>query len=146
MNYKLYRRKKKLKGKVKYSDKVPYEFNPSYHKSDEIIDISKLSLYNSWMTDNILSKKYVRRYKKLLKMVYLLFNDEIPSDSGTPAVLGEVDKIRATLNDKYMKYLSMEKVKLYLKELDYIENELKTRYLEKIIFKSPMLDERNFRR
>lgn len=144
MGYKIYRRKKRLKAKVTYSKHEPYVFNPSYHKSDEIVDISKLSLYNTKMTDNILSKKYVRKYKKLLKMVYLLLNGEIPSDSGTPAVLGEVDKLRALLNDKYEKYLSLEKVKLYLKELDYIEKELRSNYLEKLLFRDVFPEERNF--
>ena len=144
MNYKLYRRKKRLKGKVTYAKKQPYVFNPAYRKNDNIIDISKLSIYNGDMINNILIKKYIRRYKNLLKMVYLLFNDAFPGDVGFQAVLGEIDKLKAILNDKYHKYLALEKEKLFLKELDYIESEVKKKFLEQIIYRNPFVEETNF--
>lgn len=140
MNYKIYRRKKKIKGIVKYTKDLPYVFNPSYHKSDSIIDINKLSIYNKMMINNVLVKKYVRRYKTLLKMVYLLFNDAFPGDSGYPAVLGEIDKLRGILLDKYHKYISVENEKHFLKQLDYIENETKKRFIEERIFAQPAFE------
>ena len=144
MKYKIYRRKKRLKGKVTYSKKEPYVFNPAYRKSDNIIDIDKLSLYNEDLTNNILVKKYIRRYRHLLKMVYLLFNNEIPVGDGTPAVLSEIDKLRALISDKYHKYISLEKERLFLKELDYIERELRQNYLERVIFEKQILSNQNF--
>ena len=99
MNYKIYRRKKKIIGKVKYSQNLPYVFNPSYHKNDSIIDINKLSIYNQRMINNILVKKYIRKYKNLLKMVYLLFQDAFPGDTGFPAVIGEIDKQFTNFNN-----------------------------------------------
>ena len=134
MKYKIYRRKKKISGKVKYSEKLPYIFNPSYHKNENMIDISKLSIYNDNMINNILVKKYIRKYKSLLKMVYLLFQDAFPGDTGFPAVLGEVDKLRATLIDKYNQYLRVENQKKFLKELDYIESEVKRKFIEETLF------------
>jgi len=136
MKFKIYRRKKKLTGKVHYSKKLPYIFNPAYRKNDEIIDISKLSIYNAKMIDNILSEKYKRKYKRLLKLVYLLYNDAFPGDSGYPAVLDESAKLRSLLIDKYDKYLSLNKRKKFLKELDYIESEVKLRYVERRVFES----------
>ena len=146
MSYKIYRRKKRLKGVVTYSKRPPYVFNPAYRKSDKYIDISKLSIYNSQMINSILVKKYIRKYKNLLKMVYLLFNDAFPGDVGYQAVLGEVDKLKALLNDKYHKYLALEKEKLFLKELDYIEEEVKKKFLEQIIFRNPFIEETNYMR
>lgn len=147
MSYKIYRRKKKLNGKVKYAkDKNPYVFNPSYHKNDNYIDISKLSLYNQTMINNVLVKKYIRKYKNLLKMVYLLFHDVFPGDTGYPAVLGEVDKLRATLLDKYHKYLALENEKKFLKELDYIESEVKRKFVEERLFQQSILTENNMMR
>ena len=143
MNYKIYRRKKRLKGKVKYSKDLPYVFNPSYHKNKDIIDIDKLSIYNKEMINNILIKKYIRKYKNLLKMVYLLFHDAFPGDTGYPAVLGEIDKLRGILLDKYHKYLAMENEKHFLKQLDYIESETKKKFLEDRIF-SQQLFQSNF--
>lgn len=146
MKYKIYRRKKKLKGKVKYSkDITPYVFNPSYHKNKDIIDISKLSLYNDKMINNILIKKYIRKYKNLLKMVYLLFHDAFPGDTGYPAVLGEVDKLRATLMDKYNKYLAMENQKKFLKELDYIESEVKKKFIQDRLFIDEIIEHKSMR-
>lgn len=130
MRYKIYRRKKRLKCKVHFSKNVPYVFNPAYRKNDQIIDINQLSIYNKKMINNVLIKKYIRKYKALLKMVYLLFHDAFPDDTGYPAVLGEVDKLRAILLDKYHKYLSLENEKKFLKELDYIESEIKKKYIE----------------
>jgi len=136
MKFKIYRRTKKLSGTIHYSKKAPYVFNPAYRKNDEIIDISKLSIYNGKMIDNILSQKYLRKYKNLLKLVYLLYNDAFPDDSGYPAVLDESAKLRSILIDKYDKYLSLNKKKKFLKELDYIESEVKLRYVERRVFES----------
>ena len=135
MNYKIYRRKKRLKGKVKFSKELPYNFNPAYRKRDDIIDVSKLNIYNKMMINNVLMQKYIRKYKSLLKMVYLLFNDAFPDDSGYPAVLGEVDKLRGLLLDKYHKYLEIEKEKKFLKELEYIETEIKKKYIEDKLYR-----------
>lgn len=146
MKFKIYRRKKKLTGIVSYSKKAPYIFNPSYRKNDEIIDISKLSIYNSKMIDNILSQKYVRKYKELLKLVYLLYNDAFPGDVGYPAVLDEIAKLRSKLIDKYNKYLSLSKKKKFLKELDYIESEVKMRYVERRVFESQIMGLDNLKR
>ena len=143
MNYKIYRRKKRLKGIVKYSKDEPYTFNPAYRKREDIIDVSKLTICNKDMINNILMQKYIRKYKTLLKMVYLLFNDAFPGDTGYPAVLGEVDKLRAILLDKYHKYLAMEKEKQFLKELDYIETEVKKKYIEEKLY-SQQFFENNF--
>ena len=68
-------------------------------------------------------------------MVYLLFNDAFPDDSGYPAVLGEVDKLRGLLLDKYHKYLEIEKEKKFLKELEYIETEIKKKYIEDKLYR-----------
>ena len=140
MKYKIYRRKKGLKGEVTYSNDKPYVFNPAYRRSDDIIDINKFVLYNSQMIDNVLEKKYIRRYKNLLKMVYLLFNDAFPDDSGFPVVLDESSKLRATLIDKYNKYLSLQKQKKFLKQLDYIDSEVKLKYLEQKIFENQIME------
>lgn len=140
MKYKIYRRKKKMNGKVFYSKQKPYIFNPAYRRNKNIIDINRFVLYNSKMIDNILEKKYIRRYKNLLKMVYLLFNDAFPDDTGYPAVLDESSKLRSILLDKYNQYLSLVKQKKFLKELDYIESEVKLKYLEQKIFESQMME------
>ena len=139
MAYKIYRRKKKLTAKVKYSKNLPYVFNPSYHRSKDIIDISKLSIYNEKMIDNILVQKYIRRYKTLLKMVYLLFHDAFPGDTGYPAVLGEIDKLRAIILDKYHMFLAAENEKKFLKELDYIEKEVQKKFIQERFFESEIL-------
>ena len=144
MKYKIYRRKKRLKAKVSYAKKVPYAFNPAYRKNDKMIDVDKLCVYNDQMINNILIKKYTRRYKNLLKMVYLLFNDAFPGDVGFQAVLGEIDKLRALINDKYHKYLILEKEKLFLKELDYIESEVQKKFLEQLIFNEDLSLANNF--
>lgn len=146
MNYKIYRRKKKMIGKVKYSSDLPYVFNPSYHKSDSIIDINKLSIYNKNMINNILVKKYIRKYKSLLKMVYLLFQDAFPGDTGFPAVIGEIDKLRGILLDKYHKYLALENEKKFLKELDYIEKEVQKKFIqEKLFYYDPIVNDNKMR-
>jgi len=144
MKYKIYRRKKKLKGKVTYQKREPYVFNPSYHKRKDVIDVSKLSIYNKDMTNNILSAKYIRRYKNILKMIYLLFRDEFPSDDGYPVVLGEIEKLRCLILDKYHKYLSQKNEKLFLDELSYIENEVRNRLLEEVFMRHSFTDQNNF--
>jgi len=144
--YKLYRRKKTLKGVVSYRKQPPYVFNPAYRRAKGIIDVSKLSVYNSKMIDNILERKYIRRYKNLLKLLYLLFNDQFPGESGFPIVLDESDRLRAILLNKYHKYLSAHKEAKFLKELDYIDSEVKMKYLEYKMFSNDYMSYNDYRR
>ena len=67
-------------------------------------------------------------------MVYLLFHDAFPGDTGYPAVLGELDKLRATLIDKYEMFLAREKEEKFLKELAYIEKEIQKKFISEKIF------------
>ena len=64
MIYKLYRRKKRLKGKVKYSKNLPYTFNPAFRRHDDIVDVSKLTIYNQKLITNILDKKLLNQKLK----------------------------------------------------------------------------------
>ena len=144
--YKLYRRKKSLKGVVHYRKQPPYIFNPAYRRSPDIIDVSKLSLFNGKMIDNVLERKYIRRYKNLLKLVYLLFNDQFPGETGFPIVLDESDHLRSILLNKYQKYLSTHKSKKFLKELDYIDSEVKMKFLEYKMFQNDFYQYNDYRR
>lgn len=146
MDYKVCRNKKSLKGKVHYTKTKPYVFNPAYRKNDKIIDINKLSLYNSYMINNVLQRKYIRKYKNLLKMVYLYFNDPLPDSDSCPKILDECERLKSILLDKYHKYLSLEKEKKYIKELCYIESEVKQKYLEFKLFEQQIMEYSGFRR
>ena len=64
MKYKIYRRKKKTTGKVKYSNELPFSFNPSYHKNENIIDISKLSIDEISKKDFFLKQKLQNSIEK----------------------------------------------------------------------------------
>ena len=105
MKYKIYRRKKRLKVQVKYAKKPPYMFNPGYRKNKNIVDVDQIRVYNPYMINNLLLKRFVRKYKEILKMSYIIFNDENPSDSSFSVVLGEIDRLRSKLLNKYIKYL-----------------------------------------
>lgn len=137
MIYKLYRRKKRMKATIYHTSANFYSFNPAFRKNDKIIDINKLTIYNSKMINNVLSKKYIRRYKNLLKLVYLLFNDVFPDDSGYSSVLNESDKLKGILTDKYRKFLEIEEYEKYMKELSLIDNEVQKKFIESKVLNIP---------
>lgn len=136
MSYKIYRRKKRLKAVVHYKKNGPYVFNPSFRKNSEMIDVNKLSIYNLKFINNILIKKYDRKYRNLLKLVYILFNDSSSDSSACVAVLGEVDRLKGIITSKYHNYLEIEKEKQFLKELQLIENEVKKKFIEFKLYSS----------
>ncbi len=128
--------------KVRFKEYTILEINDGYSfaphlNTDKYIKVKKVKIVNSVMIEKILTTKFEKQFRQLVSLALNVLNDEEASEEGTEIVLGEVELIREILLNRYEKYMSQEKEKLFLKKLRIIENEIRMKQIkikQKIMF------------
>ncbi len=111
MNYKLF-----LKGGV--------FLKPSL----ENIEVKKITLYDNDMINFYLTQKYLNKYKRLLKLVAVYFENDDVTEGDTHLVLTELTKLEALLLlGEYKEYISEAKLSEMLKELYNLGRKIKSK-------------------
>ena len=82
------------------------------------------------MIEKILSMKFDKSFKQLVALALRVINDEDADDDTAMLVLDEVELVRQILLERYHKYISKEKEKLFLKKLRLIENEMRVKQIK----------------
>lgn len=101
------------------------EFKPKKDKT--IISVNKVLVVDKSLTDNILSIKFNDKFKTLLKYAMYVINDEDATSTDTAIVLDEVAMLKGILLNRYQKFLSKEKERLFLEKLRLIENQIRSK-------------------
>ena len=101
------------------------EFKPKKDKT--IISVSKVIVVNQGLTDNILSIKFNDKFNALLKYALYVINNEDATSTDTAIVLDEVAMLKGILLNRYQKFLSKEKERLFLEKLRLIENQIRSK-------------------
>lgn len=101
------------------------EFKPKKDKT--IISVNKVLVVDKSLTDNILSIKFNDKFKALLKYAMYVINDEDATSTDTAIVLDEVAMLKGILLNRYQKFLSKEKERLFLEKLRLIENQIRSK-------------------
>ncbi len=99
-----------------------YKFIPKKN-----LKIKEITVVDPKLIESILTIKFNKVFNKLLNYAIEVINDDEASSSDTNHVLGEVEKLRGVLLNKYHQFLNQEKEELFLKRLRYLENELKSK-------------------
>lgn len=84
-----------------------------------------ITIYNSVLIENILTKKIDNTLSKIINMYELL--DEDDSD-GVEVLRAKIETLRSLLLSSYYKYISKKKLKSYLLKLDSIDNKVKEKF------------------
>ena len=106
-----------------------YTFKPQI-KTKIYIKVNKVNIVDRTMIDRILTAKYEKSFKQLVSLALKVLNDEDATESDTEIVLGEVELVREILQNRYEKYISYEKVQLFFKKLNVIENEIRIKQIQ----------------
>lgn len=114
---------------VRLSIKGGYSFKPK-SISKNYIKVNDVRVVNPRMIDRILSLKFDKALRRVIKLATVVINDDDASESDTQLVFGEVELVRQILLNRYQKFLNQEKEKLFLQKLRLIENELRIKQME----------------
>ena len=91
-----------------------YTFKPKKGKGN-YIKVNEVKIVDKVMIEKILSMKFDRAFKQLVALALRVINDDDADDDTAMIVLDEVELVRQILLERYHKFLSQEKEKLFLK-------------------------------
>ena len=106
-----------------------YTFKPKPGKGN-YIKVNEVKIVDKVMIEKILSMKFDRAFKQLVALALRVINDEDADDDTAMIVLDEVELVRQILLERYHKFISQEKEKLFLKKLRIIENEMRVKQIK----------------
>ena len=121
---------------VAASDCTGYKFHP-HITDDKFIKVKDVTVVDKDMIDKILTVKFNKSFRDLVRLAMSVLNDDEADDSDCEIVLDEIELVRQILLNRYQEFLSYEKEQLFLKKLRVIENELRNKQVrekEKAIY------------
>lgn len=107
---------------VKIADKElnfkGYKFKPKKSNIKSVVVLSPKLIHV------VLNTKINEMFTRLLMIVNDAFNSD-DNPAGVAIALDEIEMVRGIIRNKYAKYLTKEKLYLYLKKLELIEEEMR---------------------
>ena len=125
--------KEKNSKEIKYFDYDKLDGYNLQAKKDlhflDAIDVNRIIIINSSFIEKIATRKINAKFDRLINMIQVVIDvgDEDESGEGYRIALDEAEKLRMELWNKYRKYLSEEKISLWTKKIEILEDELKLR-------------------
>lgn len=108
----------KLKG-LKFKPKSNISF-------EDMISVNEMIVINPSLIEKLVSKKCSRTFKKILKMISLVSDDE-DDDSGYMLILDEIERFKRLIINKYENYMEEKEYDVLLKKLEMIKQEVEIR-------------------
>lgn len=101
-----------------------YKFTPK-SKKHSTIKVNQIMVVNPKMIDKILTIKFNDMFKKLMNFATLYLYDTSGDESAAVFALGEIDRIKSIIANKYKNYISQKKQAFFLDKLNYLEKQIK---------------------
>ena len=112
-------------------------------KDKNLLKATKILIIDSELKDNYIKKRVNKKIMALLaKMQYILDNDE-DGNTNVTLVLGEIDRLKSIMINKYKEHLKKEEFSYLLKKLMIIEEEFKIKYNRKQIYREMLMEDLN---
>ena len=107
----------KLKG-LKFKPKGNMNF-------EDMISVNEMIVINPGLIEKLVSKKCSRNFKKILKLMSLVSDDD--DDSGYMLILDEIERLKNLVINKYKNYMEEKEYDVLLKKLEIIKQEAEYR-------------------
>lgn len=107
----------KLKG-LKFKPKSNVNF-------EDMISVNEMIVINPGLIEKLVSKKCSRNFKKILKLMSLVSDDD--DDSGYMLILDEIERLKNLVINKYKNYMEEKEYDVLLKKLEIIKQEAEYR-------------------
>ena len=110
-------------------------------KSNNLLNATKILIVDSELKDAYIKKRVNKKIVALLaKMQYILDNEE-DGNNNASLVLGEIDRLKSIMINKYREHLKVEEFEYLLKKLMIIEEEFKIKYNRKQIYREMLMED-----
>lgn len=110
-------------------------------KNTNLLNATKILIVDSELKDAYIKKRVNKKILALLaKMQYILDNEE-DSNNNAAIVLGEIDRLKSIMINKYKEHLKSEEFSYLLKKLMIIEEEFKIKYNRKQIYREMLMED-----
>lgn len=108
---------------------------PQNKKDESPFVIKNITLVDNKLVKSFILQKINKKFDKLLKLINKILNGESDDENGdAKQALGEVQKMKSMLINKYKIYLHEKQYKEILGKLILMEEEFKIRFNEKILY------------
>ena len=136
-----YVRRKIKKGKLSGIGNVyGLEIN---NRKNGAIKIKKMIIVDTAMANHYSKEQLDKRFKKLYNFIYKFLISEDNSEDGVKACLGEIEKVKSEIFNKYKEFLKNKQYREYLAKIVLTENEFRNKYLEREYFANMIKNIRN---
>lgn len=105
-----------------------YSFTPKHN--EKYLNINKVIIVNPNLIDKVLTFKFNNTFRKLASLIFKIIDGEDSDESSILIALDEISKTRGIILNRYQKFLSLEKEKMFLNKLRYLESELRIKQIE----------------
>ena len=110
-------------------------------KNSNLLNATKILIVDSELKDAYIKKRVNKKIVALLaKMQYILDNEE-DGNNNASLVLGEIDRLKSIMINKYREHLKVEEFEYLLKKLMIIEEEFKIKYNRKQIYREMLMED-----
>lgn len=99
----------------------------------------KVTLVSNELKNKYAIKMINKKLKTCYKKIYNFLTSEDDSEAGIKACLGEIERLKSCIFNKYKEYLKDKEYKEFLAKIVITENEFKNKYHEREYF-SKMID------
>ena len=128
MSYTIHKDEKKKKITSVLKMEEPFIMKPKLQKHKNMLDIEEIKVIDKDIKETICKKKFDRVFKRLTK-ISLEVIDGSSSEGDAIMVLNEILKTKEILLDQYLHHLSKLEVKKMLKKLEFLEEQIKSYYV-----------------
>lgn len=126
----IYLKRKIKKGKLKeLGELIGLELKPRGPKGD--IKIKRMLICDSEMKNKYIRKQLDKKVSHVCKTIYKFLVSEDDSEDGIKACLGEIEKIKSVIFNKYKEHMKNKMYKDYLAKIVILENEFRNKYRER---------------
>jgi len=93
--------------------------------------VDKIILCDNELTNKYIKKQLDKKFSKLYKKLYDFLISEDDTEAGVKACLGEMEKLKSVIFNKYQEFMKNKLYKEYLAKIVITENEFKAKYMER---------------
>jgi len=104
--------------------------NTKNHGRKNMISASKMIITDDDLINDYINIRLDKRFKNLVKLVFEMLSTEGETAEDVGNILGEIDKLKSIIENKYKYYLNVLEYEKFMKKLFLIEKQLKEKIIE----------------
>lgn len=98
---------------------------------ESLIKVKSVLLCDTEFKNNFIKKQMDKRLSKLYNTIYKFLISDDDSEDGVKACLGEIEKAKAIIFNKYQEHMKNKLYKEYLAKIVLTENEFRDKYMQR---------------